>query len=48
MSGVAWFNTYRLHGEIGHVPPFDYKIEYCVTTPLDSTRGRESQASTEP
>jgi putative transposase len=28
MSWVAWFNTHRLHGEIGHVPPIEYESEY--------------------
>jgi len=28
MSWVAWFNTHRLHGEIGHVPPIEYENNY--------------------
>jgi putative transposase len=28
MSWVAWFNTHRLHGEIGHVPPIEYEHAY--------------------
>jgi putative transposase len=28
MSWVSWFNTHRLHGQIGHVPPIEYENEY--------------------
>jgi len=28
MSWVAWFNTYWLQGEIGHVPPIEHENEY--------------------
>jgi putative transposase len=25
---VHWYNTHRLHGSIGHVPPIEYENEY--------------------
>jgi putative transposase len=34
---IDWYNTRRLHGEIGHVPPAEYEALHAMTRPVTAT-----------
>jgi hypothetical protein len=52
---VHWYNTHRLHGSIGHVPPVEYEATYyqpyrAIDDQLTATSSSsgDNSASTEP
>jgi Integrase core domain len=34
---IDWYNSRRLHGELGHVPPAEYEALHVMTQPVTAT-----------